>query len=358
VYPHGESIACPDAIGRHLAENLGARWPVVLHDWDETKAIVPEPGDVLLGHAHPAAWTVFRRSARRSGWARVIAMSPYNHGDLRQIAYMDRVIAKCDHYLAITGDFWFTTIANAPTSHWLPKMVQLDLAVDRAEFPVVKEGFADPGKRRFIFIGRSHFDKNVSFLSRLATSLPDISFAWIGDGRTVPGLEHLGPHDFRSPDSLSLVSEFDFLITVGLADSNPASILEAIAWGLIPVCTPESGYTNVDGIVNVSGRNLVEARRTVLDLQHASEEQLNAMRASNWAELDSRFTWQRFAATVERVIEAAHSPSLGRPSLRTRITLRQRERQSHKWGFRRDGLALLKRDIQGSRRVPNVRDWQ
>src|SRR6185503_18178356 len=77
VYPHGDRISCPDAIGRHTAAGLRASgYQVVAHDWDETGVIRPDPGDVLIGHPHPAPWTIFRRSAQRPGWRRVLLLSP------------------------------------------------------------------------------------------------------------------------------------------------------------------------------------------------------------------------------------------------------------------------------------------
>src|SRR5512132_2659791 len=78
VYPHGPSISCPDAIGRHLGERLRPHFQVLQYDWDETRALEPGPDDVLLGHPHPAPWTIFRRSARKAGWRRIVPMTPFN----------------------------------------------------------------------------------------------------------------------------------------------------------------------------------------------------------------------------------------------------------------------------------------
>ena len=102
VYPHGPRVSAPDSIGRHLGQRLAARYDVVLHDWDERGVIKPEPGDVLLGHPHPAPGTIFRRSARERGWSRVLMMAPYDH-DPRQVAFENPVIRDCDLFLAITG---------------------------------------------------------------------------------------------------------------------------------------------------------------------------------------------------------------------------------------------------------------
>ena len=42
------------------------------------------------------------------------------------------------------------------------------------------------------------------------------------------------------------------MITLGSADANPTTILEAMAWGLIPVCSVQSGYEGFSSIRNIS----------------------------------------------------------------------------------------------------------
>lgn len=309
VYPHGPRVSCPDAIGREVGRRLKTVYRVRQYDWDEARTIRPATGDVLLGHPHPAPWTVFRRSMRRRGWRRIIAMSPFNHGDTAQIAFLDSVVRACDLYLAITGNYWFDTAAKSAVRHWLPKMRHLDLAVARADFPVVKHQFNPPGARRFVYIGHSGWPKNTEYLSQLALSMPDVRFSWIGRGKAgIPGVARLGIMDFATRAAQEAISANDFLITLGRADANPATIVEAMAWGLIPVCTKESGYTGVPGIVNVPLDDLSGAVRLVRDLQAMPEARLFGMQRYNWERLDHHFNWDRFTAAVIHAIESCESP--------------------------------------------------
>ena len=155
VYPHGNAISTPDAIGRNLGQRLSERYCVVYHDLQEEGVIHPSPGDILLGHSWPYN-AIFERSCHQPGWKRIILLQPYCHGD-NQDMFVESFIRQCDLFLAITGSYWFKDIPNSKFKHWLPKMQHLDLAVNRKDFPVIKSNFNPPGKRKFVYkIGRAH----------------------------------------------------------------------------------------------------------------------------------------------------------------------------------------------------------
>ena len=320
VYPHADRTSQPDAIGRQLGQRLEARYEVIYHDWWERGVIRPEPGDVLLGHPHPAPGTIFRRSARERGWSRVLMMSPYNHGDLRQVAFVDPIIRDCDLYLTITGPYWFGSTGRSRCSHWLPKMVHVDMAVDRQHFPPLKDTFGAPGKRRFVYIGSTLYMKNTPYLTQIVRRMPGADFTWVGPGTTgIEGLKPLGFLDFDGPDGRAILGSFDFLVTVGRADANPTTILEAMAWGVLPVCTPQSGYAGISSIINVPLDDPEGAAAVLTRLNTLPEQRLLAMQAENWRLLDQHYNWGRFADQVIEAIESRASPPLGPESLSRRL---------------------------------------
>jgi Glycosyltransferase len=301
---------------------LEGSYEVVYHDWREHGVIKPTRGDVLLGHPHPAQGTIFRRSAREPGWARVLMMSPYAHGSLRHVAFADPIIRDCDLFLAITGPYWFDSVAASPCSHWLPKMVHLDLAVDLSEFPALTRVFSPTGTRTFVYIGSTAPPKNTSYLTNIARRIPSVPIAWIGAGsREIPGLERLGPADFATPEGRAMVARFDFLVTVGKSDANPTTILEAMAWGILPVCTPQSGYSGIPSIINVPVENADEAAAVLAGLNDLPDERLREMQAANWRLLDEHYNWARFTDQIVSAIESSASPPLGYESRIRRILL-------------------------------------
>jgi glycosyltransferase involved in cell wall biosynthesis len=314
VYPHGPRVSAPDSIGRHLGQRLETRYEVVYHDLHARGVIKPEPGDVLLGHPYPAPGTIFRRSAREPGWSRVLMMCPYN-GDLRQVAFADSIIRDCDLFLAITGPYWFGSIGESRCAHWRPKMIHVDLAVDRSEFLPLPREFHPAGERTFAYVGSKVWFKNTPYLTMLARRMPGVRFAWIGAGRRrIDGLESLGRADFSTVEGRAMMAQFDFMVTVGKADANPTTILEAMAWGLLPVCTPQSGYAGIPSITNVPLGDPDGAVEVLTRLNTAPEERLLAIQAENWRLLDEHYNWERFADQVIAAIESALSPPLGTES--------------------------------------------
>jgi len=321
VYPHNSArISTPDAIGVELGQRLAQRHEVIYYDWDAPQTIIPQRGDVLLGHAHPLPFTTFRNSMKQPGWGRVILMQPYVHDDLRQAAFLRHVVPHCHVFLAITGRYWFRRVAQAPYAHWLPRMIHLDLAVNRNHFPPIKRSFNPPGSRKFLYIGHAQAYKNVAYLDAIAQYQP---VDWLGNatGR-YPHLRRLGFMNFQDTAAQQCISGYDFLLTVGSSDANPTTILEAMAWGLIPVCTPQSGYEGYESIVNVPLNDVADAVAILRELQQMDESRLYAWQASNWVLLDSHFHWDRFAQQVEAALTLELPPLAPAPLLqRTQIAL-------------------------------------
>jgi glycosyltransferase involved in cell wall biosynthesis len=310
IYPHGDRISTPDAIGRELGRRLEATYEVVYHDWWELGIIKPEPGDVLLGHPHPHPKSIFRRSLQQEGWRRRLMLAPFHHGDLRQIAFVDPILPRCDLFLAITGPYWARTLGESACSHWRPKMIPLEQAIDRSDFPPVKTVFNAPGKRRVLYIGHSGRGKGTGYLAEIAALVPEAEFAWVGGGRPIRGLTAFGYTDFSTQAGKDLVSGFDFLMMCGNADSSPTTILEAMAWGLIPICTPTCGYEGIPGITNVPNGSKAAAADIVRRLLAADESELRATQAANRRMVDARYNWDRFTAQVVKAIESTESPAL------------------------------------------------
>jgi len=236
-------------------------------------------------------------------------LSPYTHGSVDCDAFLVPAIKHCDLFLAITGSYWYSSINRSIFSKWLPKMVHVELAVDRKDFPPIKTHFNEPGHRRFLYIGHTLGYKNTAYLSELARAMPEAEISWMGSGKIgIPGVTPLGVQDFQTEQARQLVAEHDFMITVGNADPNPTTILEAMAWGLIPVCTPQSGYVGYPGIQNVPLNDTGAAVSILRRLQDIPEQRLREHQAVNWQMLDEHFTWDRFAAQIEETIESHTSP--------------------------------------------------
>lgn len=313
VYLHGDAISCPQAIPGHLIPLLKRRgWRVRAHAWDAFGPVPHAAGDILLGHAHPLPGTAFRASLAAADWGRVLMMSPYN-GDPRQVGWLSPLVARVDRYVGICGPYWARQWRHSENAWWGERFLPLELAVDRRDFPRLKRRFNRPGKRRLLYVGRSEWPKNPKYLEALAAARPNWSWGWMGSGRRLRGFTAHGPQDFRRASARALVRGYDFLLSVGEFDANPSTLLEAMAWGLIPVCTPQSGYQGEPGIVNVPLNDLAGALAVLDALQSAPEARLQDLRAANDRALAKRFTWTTVAERLDAALRLPRPAPLAVP---------------------------------------------
>jgi hypothetical protein len=94
-----------------------------------------------------------------------------------------------------------------------------------------------------------------------------------------------------------------------------------MAWGLIPVCTPQSGYVGLPGVVNVPLGDAEEAAAILRELQAAPEADLRSWQRANWEALDEHYGWDRFASHVAEYIDSREVPTLGEESTFRRLRL-------------------------------------
>ena len=95
-----------DTVEGLLKHFLEKHYRVITYNYDEFKIIHPGSADVLIGHWHPNPFTVFRLSAIKKGWKRVIALAPFcPYHTAWQNAFANGIIEKCDRFLAITNNY-------------------------------------------------------------------------------------------------------------------------------------------------------------------------------------------------------------------------------------------------------------
>ncbi len=325
VYAHGSLKSCPNAISSELTDRFIRDGFTVFHyAWEEFGKISPRKGDVLLGHPNGLPFTHFRNSLNSDNWARKIIIYPFSHGLLGHSSFIDFMIADCDQFLAITGHYWFNTIGSSSYAHWLPKMTHLDLAVNRENFPFIKKSFNPPGSRKFAYIGGQQRYKNIDYLISISRHSKN-TFSWFGLGkRPMPGFQCFGYTDFQSDDGKTKIADHDFLITVGNSDANPTTILEAMSWGLVPICSHKSGYLeeNESGIINIPLDDIPGILNIIEKLQNMDEERLKTMQVHNIKRLEDHFNWDRFYLQVRQAVLSESSPLLEQQSLKNKLLVR------------------------------------
>jgi glycosyltransferase involved in cell wall biosynthesis len=310
IYPHQNKISAPNIIGYKLLNYLAQFDKVKPHDWDSYYQIKPSPGDILIGHLCPLPLTVMKRSLKNPGWKRKIILQPYNES-LDYAPFLDEFVDLCDVFLAITGPYWFDRISDHPYfSRWYPKMMRVDLAVDPLQFPRIKEEFNRPGQRKFVYVGVDNKYKNLDYLEKIFERLPTFEIHSIGRISSNRKFIHHGFVNFKDEAAKRLIKEFDFLITVGNNDANPTTILEAMSWGLIPICTPTSGYFKEDGILNVPNNDDICAAKILQYYQYCTNEELVGIRKLSQDKLMQNYSWDIFYQKIYQTIYSNHNVSI------------------------------------------------
>jgi glycosyltransferase involved in cell wall biosynthesis len=100
----------------------------------------------------------------------------------------------------------------------------------------------------------------------------------------------------------SLAVEYDFFINTSTFDAQATTILEAMSWGFVVACTPETGYTE-EGIFQLSTTDVKRNVAVMERLQKAEEEELIGIADQYRVLLAEKFTWSRFTGMLSQIIK-------------------------------------------------------
>jgi len=296
----------PVTITARLYQALSTRGRTLLYDWTERVPVAAGPADVLVGHPFPGDDARVWNRAILAGTAGVrIALLPLSHRMAEANAFLDPFVPRLDAILGIMGPYWWDTWRQGPFAHWADKITPVDMAIDVARFPRLKTHFNPPGRRKFLYLGGEGAQKGTHLLSILFGLAPRHRCVWVGHGRPVPNVEQRG-FAVLSPGYLRrLAEECDVLVTLGVSDANPTTILESMAWGFPVCCTPESGYHRMPELVALSTTDMAHNVAVLDRLQDAPEAELRAQADLARRRVEADFGWDRFLATVISGIERA-----------------------------------------------------
>jgi len=291
---------------------LNKIWPTYLYHLTERSKIKFDTDDIFLGHpyfpitATEKGVTEFAIITKKRPKLKAIITPLHcnltiktSHINLDFLNHVDKMVPNCDILFGIMGEYWWDQWKTSKFAHWQTKMVRLDMAVNTSNYPKVKNTFNLKGKRRFLFIGRNDPMKGSEFLSELALSLPQFEFGWIGSGSEIRGLKRISSFVRLTPDFMKAIAlEYDFFISPSLADPNPTTILESMAWGFPVLSTIESGYYESDVITNIFSNDLEKSKVVLEKYQYLDEDDLITIsnNARNYVCLNH--SWDKFTQTI------------------------------------------------------------
>lgn len=305
-------VRSPHENTRNLYSALSQKAPTILYHLTERVSCRFRPEDVFLGHPffphRDGGYGVTELAAKAKVRPRKYALiTPLHCGVKIKTTHInkaflddiDRLLPSADVLFAIMGEYWWDQWDSSPYSHWKPKMIRLDMAIDVSRYPRVKRRFNKPGNRGYFYIGTSDFRKGGDFLGELMGRLDNYPRGWIGSGADIPNVPRISNDRALTPEFMSKIAEeYDFLISPSRADPNPTTILESMAWGFPVICTPQSGYYETSYRVNIHLDDIENNLALLKRLQYAEEDELIYMANEARHVVETEYTWQKFTSIV------------------------------------------------------------
>jgi len=256
----------------------------------------------LLGHVWNEPDTIVWKALADEAFVKKYIIGPYNHNPIGVVAAYDAV-KQCDKFFAICGDYWIDTLQQSPFYDFKDKIVQLNMAIDVNDYPVVKTTFNEPGKRKFLYIGRSAPEKGTDLLEKIAENIPGFRGGYLSArGGGIKGWEKLDIPRQLTPDVMMKVAdEYDFFINMSRTDAQATTILEAMCWGFPVLCTRQSGYTQ-DNFFYLDLDDMNKNIEVIDHVQYIDEQELKQMSIGNREKVKELYNWETFLSKLKSYI--------------------------------------------------------
>jgi len=297
-------IKAPLSITYNIAQCFGDKIAVKLYDLQERIKIVPQKGDILLGHPYMDPHSVMWDALQNKDFSAKYLISPYNH-NTSQVTWFSEAVKRCDLYFAICGQYWFDTFSNSPFYDLAEKIVHLNMAINTVDYPFVKKKYNPPGKRRFFYIGRyGHFgdEKGIALLEQLAAWIPGFEGGYICEGGEINGWHQISKPTRLTPEFMTnLAGSYDFFINMSRADAQATTVLEAMSWGFPVACTKETGYSD-ESLFYLNIDDLEQNVAIIEQMQNSPDDELHRISEKNRKLAESKYNWQHFGDVLKEHI--------------------------------------------------------
>ncbi len=301
-------IRAPHSITYNLVRAIRANgYGIRLYRFYEHTVAAMKPGDIFIGQPLPLGGLgetrgatddptgITSRTIREFPSERNFILMPYAH-DEQYSGFLRGIVGENAKAgggaIFIGGKIWerdWETRSPLAALGSLRKLY-LPMAIDAAEYPLVKKKFNAKGKRRYLYIGHDAWYKNTAELERIAARMPEYDFAHIGGGE-VKGWKKISNFATFTPEYMSRLAEkYDIFVNTSTTDPQTTTVLEQMCFGLAIACTPGSGH-EYGSIMPLSTTDTEWNQKNLLELQFEKEEVLferarqnrdSALRFHNW----------------------------------------------------------------------------
>lgn len=310
IYPCRDVKTSPGIIGWKLKKYFSKKYFVKTYNWDSFVRIKPKEGDVLIGHPNPLPFTAFYNAIKQPGWSRKILLSPFTPNEDHN-GYIEYFIDDVDHVCVFSGEAWFESEWPKKMKKWKDNFHRIDYPIDIYDFPLVCKlpRFDNKEKIKLIYIGSDHEGKGLAFLDEVASLLPQYEIDWYGSGKTkTKYVRNKGRIDLSTESGRCLLLEYDFVISLGLFDANPATIVESMTFGLPPITSLGTGYRQIPNFLNVENSKAEETSKSIINIIDKMNNKLYLdVQKNNHKLILDRYNWNALFTKLDELIESESS---------------------------------------------------
>lgn len=298
--PDSGAIHAPLSITHNLYKFLSTKAETRYYVWNSHDDIPLGPNDVLIGHPDYNPLTAVQKAFSKPCRAKCLIF-PFHHNRFGDNLPFDPLVRQATKVFSICGPFWYDTMGDSRFAHWKPKVTRLDMAVDANAFPYVKKEFN--ARRNLLYMGSSIPNKNLPFLVQVMKSMPDVTLHWYGGDSKHPlarlrNVRTTGWVVLNKETAEEIARKCDIMVSVSDSDANPTTLLEAMSWGLVAACTPESGYYNDPLFTRLYLNEVPRTVKALRALMALSDAELHYRSMAGRQEIVNKYTWDRFCTTV------------------------------------------------------------
>lgn len=311
-----QPIQAPFSISYNICNSLSKFYNLRLYDIHDTRDLQLGENDIFLGHAWPDfkhlkagnnAWTTYDPNQivnkvilKYPNDPRVKIIGPFNHS-MEQTAWLGPLFEKMSTFIGIAGDYWFENLSHYPLSSKIGNFQHLNMAIDQRDYPLLKKEFNNKGKRKFLYIGRLSKEKNLQLLEDLAKN-NNFEGGYISDGDGLKGWKKLS--DFRklTPEYMkTIIKDYDVFVSASNFDAQATTVLEAMCWGLMILCTKESGYCH-ESMFLLDLENETFNNQQIYNIQERDNNEFIKYQLQNLTLIKTKYSWNRFNLKLNKIL--------------------------------------------------------
>jgi hypothetical protein len=311
LIPWRSPIRAPHSISYNLLSSLKKTSRVKFYSLYEHAVCEMDENDIFIGQPAPDYSTIpcqhldydsitFRTLKKFAKNKKFIIM-PYTHDPL-YVNWWAELLNYTDNLILICGRIWTEKWNDSPFYQYGPKNVlRIDMGINTDDYPRMKTRFNPKGKRKFLYIGHTHWYKNTAQLEKIASNFSNFNGAHIGSGH-IKGWKKISEFVDLTPGLIRrLADEFDIFVNTSSADAQATTILEQMCIGTAVACTPETGY-DYPSLFRLDKDDTAHNCEVLEAIQNADEQELIDRGEKNRQIASDIHNWDLFCDKVIKFI--------------------------------------------------------